>query len=72
MPGEVHRDHGVLGLQGFDLRGPVVGIACPAMDENDGGLAGSPDAIVDVDTVWSQGELGQAIDVRGRLGLIDG
>ena len=56
--------HGVLRLQRFDLRGPIGCVASPSVDEDDGGLPLAPDAVVDVDTVGSQGELREAVDLR--------
>ena len=67
MSREIHRHHGVFGSQSIDLRVPIVGVARPAVYEHDGRLAFSPDAIIDMHAVWSEGELWEAFDVR-RLG----
>jgi len=63
---EVHRHHGVFRFQRIDLRLPIVRIACPAVHEHDGRLAGSIDAILDVHVVGGHGDLWIAVDVGGR------
>ena len=57
VSGEVDRYYGVFRLERLDLGIPVGRVAGPTVDQYHRGLALSPDAIVDVYAVGSQGNL---------------
>ena len=66
VPGEIHCDDGVGGLQVLDLRPPVIGIAGPAMDQDDERPAVAVDAIVDVHAVRCERDSWRTVgDCRG-------
>jgi len=57
VTGQIDRNHGVLRLQGIDLRVPIVGVGGPAVYEDNCGIAFAINAVLNVHTVGFSGEL---------------
>src|SRR6185437_7776665 len=71
VPGEIERYGGVFRREGRDLLAPVARIAGPAVNEDDGRIAGSVHVIFDVHAVDGVGDARcarRALRGEGRIG----